>query len=302
MGPNLGLKTADPSMKFVMAGMYDFHFEFLKSMVLWFKYYRPDGKVPIDIVNVHHYSNSLGGQFVAGAVGISPEADQLVTSMTQFVTQCKTILPDIPVWISEFGYDSSNGSLQKVPSVTGQTQFLTQANLILRSILAFTKAKVDKSFIFNIYDEDVNQNTASTYQSSGLVIQESLGYKPKPGYNFILAFRDLMSNFYYLKDNSISGTYVYKYTDDSGNYVYACWSPTSNNSQYTFNLVLEETNVIAIQYRLIETQNTFETQKLQIVSNSVNITVNESPKFILVRSQSVLNSLYPNKIKNKKFF
>jgi hypothetical protein len=302
MGPYLGVKTADPSMKLVCAGMYDDHFEFLKAMLVWFRYNRLDGQAPFDIVNFHHYSNSTGGQFVDGSIGISPEANQIVTSMTEFVHDCKVMLPNHPVWITEFGYDSNNNSLQKVPSITGQTQFETQANLVLRSILEYSKVQIDKTFVFNIYDENVNQSGATTYMSCGLVVQESLGWKPKPNFNFVIGLRNLMADFMYLKDNSTGNTRIYKYNNEDGDFIYAFWSPTSNNTSFNSFITIEEQNVTPTLYRLIDVKSIFIGEKQQLVNNQINVNVSEAPKFILVQNTSRLNTLYPIKIKNKKFF
>ena len=134
MGPDAGIKTADPNAKLVMGGLVGFPTEgefsnmndetlqFLYDMMKWFDKNRSekewlkhndslDGYVryPFDVMNGHYYSPDSGrcpdGNIAS--TGISPESDLVYEKMKSFVAFSHKYFPEAEVWLSEFGWETS---------------------------------------------------------------------------------------------------------------------------------------------------------------------------------------------------
>ena len=134
----LGLKNADPNTRLVMAGLADLRGKYVNDMLPWFEQYR-DGDIPIDVLNFHHYSSNyrlitdgnaiyvsenwqeepVGDQedfreqvfnrfygVPLGVFGISPEDDKLAEKIGWLYDDLADEVKDLPMWLSEFGYDT----------------------------------------------------------------------------------------------------------------------------------------------------------------------------------------------------
>lgn len=116
MGEGFGLKTADPTAKFVMGGIYKLGTSYITSMYNWFKANRPDQQWPIDVINMHHYSSS------STINGISPEEDGYKAKILEVVQWRDTYAPDNEIWITEFGYDTNSESPNRIDPFGDFTQ------------------------------------------------------------------------------------------------------------------------------------------------------------------------------------
>jgi hypothetical protein len=131
MGPDAGIKTADPDAKVVFGGSYvgwfgqvsngRLTFDFLADMMTWFDNNRTleqwkaahGGseagyvKYPFDVISVHSYSWDAHGN------GITPEAYHNYNMLKTFVENCKTLFPGKEFYFSEFGWNTApNGNMR----------------------------------------------------------------------------------------------------------------------------------------------------------------------------------------------
>jgi hypothetical protein len=192
-GKRWGIKNLSSNTKIVMAGVADLRKDYLERMVLQWTTLRPDGSIPIDVVNYHFYStkshpaidqgnwieffegrrtfsNLEGGQF--------PEADniKLIERIKRTMNEQPDELKTKPVWITEFGYDSdaNKASGIRVASQTQQAQWLTRYILECSAVKSGsgTNARfVEKLHIYELNDDP----TQAQFGSSGL--QGKFGYK-----------------------------------------------------------------------------------------------------------------------------
>jgi hypothetical protein len=195
LGAGFGFKSADPNFKVVMAASADFGLDFIKRGYYWAKKNRIDGKLPVDVINVHSYLNSGGGQFVIGASGVAPELytrdGYLAVGVRQYLDEfsdwVKRYCPGKEIWWTEFGYDSNPYSYVGVPMIT-QAQAATagkplnshqvQAALILRTYFeAMSTTSVDKMTLFTMSNysrinegiqrfKDLNESTVPYWSSN----------------------------------------------------------------------------------------------------------------------------------------
>jgi hypothetical protein len=190
MGKGYGIKTADPSMKVVMAGISAINTKYIEDMNQWFKQNRTDQIFAADVINVHHYCNSANPPFPAQTVnlylgdGIDPITDKLYQRLNVLKNKVgrdylstnnntnndiSNIDPlgrkNVKFWLTEFGYDTNPCSTPLCQAVENDS---IQAEWILQSFLIAIKAGYEKSFVYNLSDE-MSADKGYVFGSSGLL-------------------------------------------------------------------------------------------------------------------------------------
>lgn len=222
LGEGFGIKNADPTMKVVMAGLSNFDLAYLQRMVAWCTANRRDKRFPADILNFHHYSNANGGLFQAFVAGVSPEQDKLRDQLKQMVTFCKLNIPGKPVWFSEFGYDTWQGSPQRAVPFSSYNVADVQGMWLQRSYLEAIAAGVDLAFAFNICDEP---NTDALFGSSGLLLNQSQNFAKKASWFKVQQLADQLNGLTFQEDKSPDATVrVYRFIGTDKKSTYAAWS------------------------------------------------------------------------------
>ncbi len=220
LGAGYGIKTADKQMQVVMGGLAGLNPDYLLQMGKWFNENRTDKKFAADVLNAHHYCNEdPNGVNIRGA---SPEADNLRLRIADFKHICDMVAYGLPIWLTEFGYDTDAGSPQYVPEKD-------QGKLLVRSFHEGAAAGVSAMFIYNSNDEP--NPKAGLYTSSGFLYGESKKpqYQPKPSYSVLAAMiRNLKGKT--LKGESIAGdgTRVQLWGDSDGAVV-CRWNPSAKS-------------------------------------------------------------------------
>ena len=178
------IRLADPKMGVVMGGTTNFELPYLKAMHAWFTAHgRP---FLSQAINVHHYQSigNLPGVHpptwpINGGVNWSEDKDFVTAS--QVVSWAKTI--GLPVWVSEYGFDTQPGSQMYPYALNGKASEQVQADWLVSTTLEYKRLGVKRCYIFTLADEP-NPN-AGTFTSSGLLKGESTGYAEKVGMGVI---------------------------------------------------------------------------------------------------------------------
>lgn len=282
MGTTVGVKNADPNAKLVMGGLADPNLEYVRALKFWSDFNR-GGSFPVDVINIHHYSNNGGGQG-SGSVGISPEADGLKEKLQKFVDYRNAYLPGKEVWLTEFGYDTHPSSPQRAPAIGVTNQEEVQGRWLIRSYLAAAAAGIDRAAMYML--RDVNPNSSTQYDTSGLVSSQATGYQPKPSWYYVYTMKNKLGNMRYLGEAASGNPNVkiYKFKDVSSNQgAYVVWSPTSNNTTvngYGLSLAGSPTSATLVTLTGGDTDGVNST--LAITGGSVSVNVSEKPVFVMV--------------------
>lgn len=232
LGPGFGIKTADPSMQVVMAGLSNFDLGYLQRMISWFQQNRKDKRFPADVINFHHYSNLNSGLFQGFVHGISPEQDGLRGSLSALVNFCKTNVPGKAFWFSEFGYDIWQGSPQRSVPTEYFNPVDVQGMWLQRSYLEAIAAGVDLCFAYNICDEI---NTNNLFGSSGLLFSERQGFTKKDSWQKIKVLADRLNGLIYKEDLSPDASVrIYRFATPGGKSTLVAWSTTGQNKTIPF--------------------------------------------------------------------
>lgn len=238
LGVGHGVKQADAHMKMAMGGLTQLDLKYVKSMKLWSDELRTG--FPADALNFHHYSNDAGGQHSNAERGISPEADSLRYKLERIVEWRDNHLPNVEIWLSEFGYATHPKSEQRaaVPGLSISEEKL-QAHWLIRSFLEIAASGIDKAFVFNLYDPKSENPTA--FGSCGL-LKDPWGpndcntpdgscphkhapYEKKPSWYAILGLKKMAGAFRFVEDISPTRELrAYRFIDEKGGELVAVWT------------------------------------------------------------------------------
>ncbi|MBM7565366.1 fibronectin type III domain-containing protein [Paenibacillus sacheonensis] len=276
MGTTAGIKNADPNAKMAMGGLANPTLDTIKAIKFWSDFKR-GGSVPFDALNIHHYSSN-------GSAGISPEADDLKGRLAELTDYRNRYMQGKEVWISEFGYDTNQGSPVHAPSIGTTSQYETQANWLVRSYLAAAAAGVDKAAMYML--RDVDANDATQYASSGLVTSQATGQTPKISWYYVYTLKNQLTGMRYAGEQSSGNgnVKIYKFKSATGNNgAYVIWSPTASNTTVNgYQLSLDGTANAASQVSMANGDTDGVSSSLSIASNKVTVNVSERPLFVLV--------------------
>jgi hypothetical protein len=106
LGKKFGVKNADKSATMVLGGLAKLDTNYLKAIKIWSLMHR-NGSLPFGVINLHYYTDNPQN------IGLSPEEDRMKIKFKSVVAFCKRNFPGIPVWVTEFGYDTHHSSKRR---------------------------------------------------------------------------------------------------------------------------------------------------------------------------------------------
>jgi len=279
MGPGVGVKNADPNMQVVMCGIALASPDYIKGMVDWCKMhrgYKADGTVNLcwDVINYHLYSNntgtSQGGNPTAGA---APEGSGAASTAQDFINAAHQYAQDMPVWVTELGYDINQGSPLHAFPIGAKSAAQTQADWSLRSSLLYARAGVQRVFFYEMYDD--NPTSTVQFASSGLL---NADYSRRPVADYLYQTNKLLGAYTYSSTIN-SSPFVDKYTLN-GNSAYVLAMPTQNGSTANYTLDLGSADSARIYTPTIG-QDSMSVQKVKTTNGKLSLTVTETPMFVI---------------------
>lgn len=182
-----GLKAATDSIKMVLPGLAFMDQDYLTEYKKEILKIRTDGSLCIDVVDAHHYCNSDNAEqrVNVSGIGISPQEDNFKGRVEKFVAFCKTNFPNLPIWLSEFGWDTEGTSTQRAPG-EGIEQERTQGAWIVEAYEIGLAAGLERMFLYELFDQQYEGN--GLFQRSGLLKQSKLGYAKKMSFDMVAAY------------------------------------------------------------------------------------------------------------------
>ncbi len=285
-----GVKNADPAMKLVMAGLAEIGNQapeafvtYLTAMKNWFSANRVDHKFAADVINVHHYAWNANNIMGPGPA-LSPEADNFETRLKLVVDFRDQYLdPATEVWVSEFGWDTNQGSPLRAPPIGPFDVQEVQGQWIVRSYLAFAATGVDRAIQFMM--RDVNPSDATWFSTCGVMAPKG-DWTPKKSYYYMYTLKNVLAGTRFLGKVATgnANVFAYKFKSVTGNGgTYVLWCPTSNNTVVNgYQLSLAGTPSTATKVALTVGSTTGSVAALTITGGKVTVNVSEQPVFVSV--------------------
>ncbi len=284
MGPGVGVKNADPNVKVVMAGTALASTDYVRGMIDWCKEhrgYRADGSVNLcwDIINYHLYSDDANSsQSGQSSRGVAPEVGPATRIADEFTEVAHRYGQDMPVWITETGYDVHPGSPIKAIAIGNRSVLQTQADWILRTALLYARKKIEKVFFYQTYDD--NAASPGQFASSGLLNPDQTR---KPAADYLYQVNKVFGKYTY-KQSLNSNPFVDRY-ELNGQSAYALYVPDETGRTATYTLDLGNVAQARI-YTPKEGRNDMEVRIVNTVQGKVTLTVTETPIFVTASTGS----------------
>jgi endoglucanase len=277
-------------VKVVIAGMASAYAgtDYLRGMIDWCKQYRgynPDGSVNLcwDVINYHLYpDNSNSSQSGTSTRGAAPEISSAVKVVQEFTETAHKYARDMPVWVTETGYDLNQGSPLKAIPIGNKSEIQTQADWILRTALFYARSGVERVFFYQMYDD--NFLNPIQFGSSGLTNQD---YSRKPAADYIYQASKLLGGYTYkqtISTNPMVDRYEYQ---GKSAYVLVVPDEVGRTAQYTLDL---GTAVKGKVYTPKIASDTADVQTLNTVAGKLTLTVTETPIFVIASDQVVTSA------------
>ncbi|GAB3944725.1 hypothetical protein GCM10028805_12650 [Spirosoma harenae] len=282
MGAGVGVKNADPSMTVVMGGLCSIAngTDYIRGMIDWckeFRGYKPDGRVDLcwDVINYHLYpdnSNSMQNGSGPSARGAAPEVSVAAQVVRNVLKLAHDACYDMPVYVSESGYDLNQGSPLRAIAIGNKSVMTTQADWNLRTALLYGREGVDRVDFYQTYDQNLDCSTQ--FCSMGFI---NANFTRKPTADYFYQAKKLIGD-YVFKESLSTNPNVDRY-EHNGRSIYALWIPdeVGRTGQYTLNLgSASAANV----YTPKAGCDSMALQVLPTVNNQINLTLTETPIFV----------------------
>jgi endoglucanase len=279
LGPGIGVKNADPNMQVVMAGLASANTDYVRGMIDWCiqnRGYKPDGSVNLcwDVINYHLYSNDAhSSQNGNSTRGVAPEVSEAGDVAQKFVEMAHQYAGDMPVWITELGYDLNQGSIIKAIPIAGKSPSQTQADWLLRSSLLYARKGIDRIFFYQAYDD--NPANPIQFGSSGLINQDKTR---KPAADYLYQTQRLLGKYVYketLRNDPIVDRYEY-----NGRSAYALVVPDEKGRKVAYTLDLGGADSASIYNPKIGSDN-MDVKKVKLTNGELKLTITETPQFVI---------------------
>jgi hypothetical protein len=277
--PLLGIKSVDPDAKHVVAGSAGVDSLFFQQILD-----HSNGRVPFDVLNVHMYCTDQNNAY-------SPEHDTYgyEKEMAGLFKWKYRVLPDMPIWITEFGWDTylAPGGSHSYTYAT----FDAQANYLARSFLILMKMGFEKAFMF--MGADTNSASTTQYSSSGVLEDKNNGYEKKPSYFYLSTMQKVLGEtrfkqtVAYAEKSGNNEIYCLEFEQtESQKWVYALWTreTASKNdngatTNYQLDLGMSPSEVYAIVLTNLDEDG--DTVALTLDGTKTNLVLTEKPIFVV---------------------
>jgi len=279
MGAGVGVKNADPSIKVVMAGVANTSTDYLRGMIDWckeFRGYKQDGKpdLPWDVINYHYYSCEFADKSRANAkaAGVAPELSNTQRIAKDFLWVAHKYAGDMPVWVTESGYDLNQGSPQRAIPIGNKPPNITQADWILRTSMLYARTGISKLFFYELYDDN---GTEIKYGTSGLLNGD---HTKRPATDYISQVNKLFGNYTYfasVSNTPVVDNYVYNNTD-----MFVLFVPDQVGKVIDYKLDMGKADSVII-YTPAAGKNDMDVRRQAISNGKLDIQVTETPVFVV---------------------
>ncbi|MFD2934550.1 carbohydrate-binding protein [Spirosoma flavum] len=281
MGAGVGVKNADPGVKVVIGGLASASSgsDYIKGMIDWCKQYRgykPDGTVNLcwDIINYHMYSdNTSSSQSGTSTRGAAPEVTPINLIAEDFRQTAHRQSYDMPVWITEAGYDVNQGSPLRAIPIGNKSALETQGDWILRTALLYARQGIEKVFFYQLYDDN---STGGMFGTSGLANGDNITRRPAADY--LYQTKKLFGEYMY-KETLNRNPFVDRY-ERNGNSAYALVVPDEVGRTASYLLDLGSATQARI-YRPKAGSNTMDMEVVNTSQGKLQLTVTETPLFVV---------------------
>ena len=235
-----------------------------------------------DILNIHTYAQLENWPTWTRSFPEDPALPKYLKDVEALCQWRDRKAPGKPVWITEFGYDSTtqpqekSGDFAKWVGVTDEQQ----AEWIVRSLLVFSAMPVDKAFIYFFNDED----KASLHASAGLTRH----FQPKPSFHAVAHLQKTLGDYRFTRmiTNQPGKLRVQEYQHGTRpkQRIWAVWSPTADAKPTEFTLDSVPGKLVSATRMPLGSEDHEPVKATQSKSGSITLEVATRPVYLLIET------------------
>ena len=233
-----------------------------------------------DVLNVHSYAQLEGWPTWRRSFPEDPKLPHYLQDVEALCKWRDAHAPGKPVWLTEFGYDSST----KSPEPTGDfakwigVNDTQQAQWLVRSLLVFSAMPVQRAYIFYFNDED----QPGLHASAGITRH----FQPKPSYYALTHLQRVLGGYHFqtIVTNEAGHLRVQEYRNDSKKIIWVVWSPTGDGRSFTTTLGNIPGPLVAAQHMPLTVNPAAPPVATPVGDRQVKIQVDESPLYLVFES------------------
>ncbi len=229
-----------------------------------------------DVLNVHTYAQLEGWPTWRRSFPEDPKLPHYLQDVDALCRWRDAHAPGMPVWITEFGYDSSTKPAEKTGDFASwvgvnDTQ---QAQWLVRSLLVFSALPVERAYVYFFNDED----KPSLHASAGV----TRGFQPKPSFHALAHLQKVLSDYRFVSvvTNEPARLRVQAYRSDAKQVIWAVWSPTGDGRSHAVTLENLPGRLVDAQRMPLAAVSPAKPMLPQAARGQLNVTVDESPLYL----------------------
>lgn len=272
-----GIRAGDPKLKIATCNMttgksgdYEKSVDCLKGFTEIF-----------DVLSIHSYAQLEGWPTWRRSFPEDPALKHHLPDVRALCNWRDEHAPNKPVWITEFGYDSTtqpnakSGDFEKWQGVSD----VQQAQWLVRSLLVFSAMPVQRAYVYFFNDED----QPSLHASAGITRH----FQPKPSYHALAHLQKMLGDFRFQKviTDQVGRLRIQQYQDDDGTIIWAVWSPTGNGNQFSTTLENLPGELISLQRMPLNDGSPAPLALPPTVSGTLEIQVDENPLYLVFKAR-----------------
>ncbi|WP_159523051.1 glycosyl hydrolase [Sunxiuqinia indica] len=284
--PLLGIKSVDPNAMHVMAGLAKIDTLYISEVMK-----ACNGQIPFDILNVHMYCSDHKDY------SFSPENEEhgFETYFFEYLKWKNRVLPDMPVWLTEFGWDTYKNE-------DGQHSYAyatpeSQANYLLRSFLILKHLGFEKAFMYMAGDTDSKE--ILQYATCGLFMDKKNKLKKKLSYYYLATLQRILGDLVYDKaltyrqKHGENEVFNLKFTDRSSKKnVLVLWTrkiesdhDSGVKTEYQIEVTKDVNNAYLIKPNYLDMDG--DTTLVKPQGGNLGVVLTETPQFLVIENDNL---------------
>jgi hypothetical protein len=182
-----------------------------------------------DVLNVHSYAQLVGWPTWRRSYPEDPRLPHYLQDVENLCHWRDIHAPSKPVWITEFGYDSSTHPADKTGDFKDWVGVSDeqQAQWLVRSLLVFSSLSVERAYIYFFNDEDQPR----LHASSGI----TRNFHLKPSFYALQHLQRILGEYRFdrMITNAPGILRVQQYRGSGNRLIWTAWSPTGEGKSVT---------------------------------------------------------------------
>jgi len=180
---------------------------------------------------------------------------------------------NMPVWITESGYDINEGSPQRAIAIGKKSSLITQADWMLRSSFLYARHGLKGAYYYML--DDASPNKPGPYSTSGFIDNG----KKRPVADYFLQSKKLLTGFEY--DRTICSDPIVDIYVNSNKKIYVIYIPDEIDRKAIYNLNLHGKASAQIYHLLVGAENVGK-ETVHMKNENLKLLVTETPLFVQV--------------------